>query len=487
MAVTEAPVEILPQAALLIGDQHITDSTGGPYDHVYAANGKVTATLPLAGASEVDAAVAAARAALPSWKGMRADARRRLLLAVATLLREHHEEFGKIAVIDNGAPIAGAALSPNTAADMWEYNAGWADKIGGEVVPTWRAPALDYTLEEPFGVVAIIFPWNGPLVSLGLSLGPALAAGNTIVLKPPELAPWIALRMGQLFLEAGFPPGVVNVIPGGPDGGAALVRHPGVDKIHFTGSGATAAHILAGAQENLTPVGLELGGKSANLIFADADLPRAVAQAVRAVTIMSGQGCINGTRVLVESAVYDEVVALATQSLAAVKMGDPFDPGTVMGPVVNEAAANRIVGIIEKAKESSARLVLGGTRSGGDLADGYFIEPTVFADVDNGDYIAQHEVFGPVLALMKFDTEEQAIALANDTPFGLAAYVSCNDLTKTHRVAAALEAGNIWVNGFAGLMSSAPFGGIKQSGVGRLGGREGIREFTRPKNIWIAL
>ncbi len=482
-----APTHVLPRAALLIGDQRLTDTSAGWYDHIYAANGKVTASVPLAGAREVDLAVRAARSALPAWRALPAGTRRSLLLRLATLLRERRSDFATVFVIDNGAPLAAAKGTPARTADLFEYHAGWADKISGEVVPAWPRPALDYTTREPFGVVAIMSPWNGPLLSLGTRVAPALAAGNTVVLKPSEIAPWSALALGELCGEAGFPPGVVNVIPSGPEGGAALVRHRGVDKVHFTGSGATAKHVLAGARENLTPVGLELGGKSANVIFGDADLPRAVSQAISAVTVLSGQACISGSRVLVEASVYDEVVAMTADALAAKKMGDPLDPSTVMGPVVNQTAVDRILSMIDRAKGSSARLVLGGERLGGDLSDGYFVAPTIFADVDNHDDLARHEVFGPVLSMLRFETEAEAVAIANDTSYGLAGYLWTNDLQRAHRVAAALETGIIWVNGFDGIPAGAPFGGVKQSGHGRLGGIDAIREFSYVKNVWIGL
>jgi acyl-CoA reductase-like NAD-dependent aldehyde dehydrogenase len=319
-----------------------------------------------------------------------------------------------------------------------------------------------------------------------MTLAPALAAGNCVLLKPPELAPFAAIRLGELFLEAGFPPGVVNVVTAGPEGGDALVRHPGVDKVHFTGSGATAKKILANALETLKPVGLELGGKSANLVFADADLQNAALQGVLGMQ-GSGQGCINGTRVLIERSVYEEVLQLMQGIIATLPVGDPAVETTFFGPVINQAAVDRIMGMIDEAKSTGARVVSGGERLGGDLADGYFIAPTVFADVANTSQIAQNEVFGPVVAALPFDSEDEAVAMANDTAYGLAAYVQTNDLKRAHRVSAALTAGNIWVNGFFGIPAGAPFGGTKQSGYGRLGGRDGIREFTRPKNVYVAL
>jgi aldehyde dehydrogenase (NAD+) len=373
------------------------------------------------------------------------------------------------------------------AADFLRYNAGWADKLGGDVISTWPVRALDYSLDEPYGVVGLIIPWNGPLASMGQMLGPILAAGNTVVVKPSELAPFTALRIGELCLAAGLPPGVVNVVPGGAEAGEALVRHPGIDKIHFTGSGSTAQRILAGALTNLTPVGLELGGKSAHIIFAGGDLRMAARQALTGAVALAGQGCANGTRVLVEASVYDEVLRIALGRLKHVVVGDPMQQRTIMGPVVSADACERVLGVIARARdENHGRLVAGGERLGGELDGGYFIAPTVFADVDNGSDLEQMEIFGPVLSFMRFSSESDAIRLANDTSYGLAAYVTTNDLRQAHRVSRALAVGSVWVNGFTGLSPATPFGGVKRSGYGRIGGLAGVREFLRPKNVWMA-
>ncbi|MFC5333342.1 aldehyde dehydrogenase family protein [Mycobacterium branderi] len=483
---TAPPLEVLPDPHLLVGDERISTSSGGWHEHRYAATGTATRRVPLAGDAEIDAAVRAARAAAPAWAALPRDNRRRLLLAVAELIRTNADELTTTTVIENATPVSLAAHSPHLTADLFEYNAGWADKIGGTVEATWPVPAFDYTVEEPYGVIGVIIPWNGPLASIGMVVAPALAAGNCVVLKPPELAPWTSLRFGELLLEAGIPPGVVSVVPGGPSAGEALTSHPGIDKLHFTGSGATARRVLAGAQQNLTPVCLELGGKSANLIFADADLPAAVQQAVGGIVQLAGQTCLSGTRVIAEDSVYDAVVDMAVDILSQLTVGDPFDADTHMGPVVSAAAADRIMSMIERAR-TECRVVMGGERMSGEFAAGYYIPPTVLADVDNDSYIAQNEVFGPVLALLRFSDAAEAVRLANDTPYGLAAYVWGKDLQHTHRVVAELAAGNVWVNGFFGIPPSVPFGGVKASGYGRTGGREGIREFTRPKNVWIAL
>ncbi len=488
MPVAEAQVELIPQPALLIGDERVTDSSGGTHEHIYPATGKPTRTIPLAGRSEIDRAVAVARAALPGWKAMPADQRRDCMLRFAALLHGCAAELTQLTIIDNGTPSAIAQFAPAASADLFSYNAGWMDKIGGEVITTWPIPAFDYAVDEPYGVVGVIIPWNGPVHAIGMTLGPVLAAGNCTILKPPELAPFAALRMGELFLEAGFPPGVVNVVPGGPEAGEALVRHPGVDKVHFTGSGATAKRILATALETLKPVGLELGGKSARLIFGDADLETVTAEALSGIINLAGQGCINGTRILVQRSIYGELTERIEAMAGMIPVGDPSLAETIVGPVINDAACQRILGVISQAVDNQeGRLVAGGKRLEGDLADGYFLPLTVFADVDNRTSLAQNEVFGPVLAIIPFDDEAEAIQTANDTTYGLAAYVHTNDLRRAHRVSAALDAGNVWVNSFLGIPAAAPFGGTKQSGYGRLGGQAGVKEFLRPKNVWMPL
>jgi aldehyde dehydrogenase (NAD+) len=485
MTLTHPSTDRFPATSLLIGSLRIAQTSGGGHQHIYPATGRLTAMVPLAGADEVDAAIRTARRAFKAWRLLTGDKRRDLILKFADLLQARTDEVCHIATAENGIPLSKAHFHHWAAVDAFRYHAGWADKIAGELVPTWPNRGLDYALPEPYGVIAVIIPWNSPLALFAATVAPALAAGNTVVVKPSELAPFTSLKLAELALEAGLPAGVLNVIPGGPDGGRALVSHPGVDKIHFTGSGPTAKAILGAARENLTPVGLELGGKSARLVFADSDLDAAVRDAITGATSISGQGCLLGTRVLVEASVHDEFVERCRVALEAVPLGDPYAKTTQMGPVISGTACARILGVIEKARRDGARLVTGGRRLTGEYADGYFLQPTLFAEVDNSSSLGQDEVFGPVLSVMRFTTDDEAVRIANDSPFGLAAYVHTHDLRRAHRLASELDVGNVWINGF-GFPASMPFGGVKQSGVGRTGGTQAIHEFTRVKNVWIA-
>lgn len=487
MAMTMREAEgLLRPGRMLIGGEPVEQGSGGSFVHVDPSTGRPHPAIPLAGPDEVDRAVQAARAAQPGWRAMPADQRRDALLRVAGLIRAAAGEVAALNTLDNGAPTPIAMGGAMAAADNFTYFAGWVDKVGGDVIPTWPAPALDYAILEPYGVVGVIIPWNMPTFNIGQVVGAALAAGNAVVLKAPELAPFTVLRFGQIFLDAGLPPGVVNILPGGAEAGASMVAHPGIDKIHFIGGGGAARKVMQAAAATLKPLTFELGGKSANVVFADADLQAAAVQAAYHGLGMSGQGCLVPSRVLVERSIYDRFVGGLLGVIGSIRVGDPFAEGTYMGPVITDEACTRILGVIERAKADGAKLLTGGERLGGELADGFFLQPTVFGDVDNRSHLAQNEVFGPVLAVMPFEDEAQALAMANDTPFGLAAYVHTHDLRRAHRTAAALEAGMVWVNG-SGVKTSAPFGGVKQSGFGRMGGRYGLDDFLRPKNVYIPL
>jgi acyl-CoA reductase-like NAD-dependent aldehyde dehydrogenase len=488
MAFSSPATDLLPRHPVIIGDKRLERGAGAPWAHIYPATGAVTAEITLAGPQDVDAAVAAARAAYPAWRALTGDKRRDLMLKMAAVLEQNIEPLTQLLTIENGSILVAGPFMVLDAIQKFRYFAGWADKIHGETIHTWGGPAHDYVEYEPYGVVGAIVPWNGPLYAATMVIAPALAAGNCVVLKAPELAPYTVMRLGELFLEAGFPPGVVNVVAGGPDVGEAMVAHPGVDKIQFIGSGATAKKVLKTAAETLKPCGLELGGKSAVIVFADADLQDAAKRGLSGAISASGQGCVNGTRLLVERPIYDQYVAMLQAISGHIKVGDPLDKTTIVGPVISETALNRICGMIATARSEGGRVVTGGDRLGGDHANGYFLPITIVADVDNESHIAQNEVFGPVVAVTPFDTEEEAIALANGTPYGLGAYVHTQNLRRAHHVVSQLQAGQIQVNGSGEAMQpNVPFGGYKQSGHGRLGGEAGLKDFLQIKNVWVNL
>lgn len=478
----------MPRFVAIAGGERIEKGSGPSWDHIYPANGQVTATLQLAGAEEVEKAVAAARAALPEWKAVSSEIRRNCLLKLADLIEQKNQELAVLDTLGNGYPSMISPYTPPVMGQRFRYYAGWADKVCGKTLDAWNGPAHNYANYEPYGVIGAIVPWNGPLFAAAMVLAPALAAGNCVVLKAPELAPYSVMRLAELFEEAGFPSGVVNMVCGGPDVGEAIVASPGVDKVQFVGSGATAKKVLKTAAETLKPCGLELGGKSAVVVFEDADLQDAAKRGLSGAVSVSGQGCVNGTRLLVQRSVYDQFVAMVEAMAAHMQLGDPLDPTTVMGPIISAQSLSRIESMIAKAKEQGARLICGGERAGGDFADGFYMPLTIFADVDHKSEIAQHEVFGPVLSITPFDTEEEAIALANSTDYGLGCYIHTQNLSRAHRVAGKMDAGLVQVNASGeGMQPYTPFGGYKQSGYGRLGGEEGLLEFLQVKSVWMNL
>lgn len=477
----------LPTASLLIAGQ-LGQGSGHIHGHIYPATGQITKEVRLASSADVDAAVAAARAAAPGWRAMNGDKRRDLFFKLAQLCEANMQTLGQLVASENGSISMASPYMAIDAAQKFRYFGGWADKIQGRTVSTWGGPAHDYIAYEPYGVVGAIIPWNGPLFAATMVVAPALAAGNCVVLKAPQLAPYSVIKLGELFTEAGFPPGVVNVITGGADTGAAMVAHPGIDKIQFVGSGSTAKKVLASAAETLKPCGLELGGKSAVIVFDDADLQEAAKRGLAGAVSANGQGCVNGTRLLVQRSIYEPYLQMLGAMAGHIKVGDPLDPATMMGPVISQPALDRIVGMINQAPSDGARLICGGTRMDGDHAAGYFLPVTILADVENGSELARQEVFGPVLAVTPFNTEEEAIAIANSSEYGLGGYIHTNNLARAHHVAGALDAGMIHVNGAGeGMTPCAPFGGMKQSGYGRLGGEAGLHEFLRIKNVWMNL
>jgi aldehyde dehydrogenase (NAD+) len=475
-----------PPVSLRIGDQRLTKGSGGEHGHVNPATGRVDATIPLAAEAEVGAAVAGAHEAFQTWRRTSPAVRRRALLRLADLMEANADELGRVSTLDNGIPTSG--IMANISAEWTRYYAGWCDKLAGDVVGRLMdGGSFSYTVGQPYGVIGAVITWNAPLLSLAMKVPAIVAAGNAVVVKPSELTPFT----GQLYMdfveEAGFPPGVINMLPGTASAGEALVRHDLVKKVSFTGGPATAQRILEACAASMKPVVLELGGKSANLVFEDANLDSAVAQGTAlSCAVMAGQSCNFGTRMLVQRSIYEDVVSRVKGVAESFTIGDPFQPGVIAGPVISEAALNRILGMVDRAKAAGARLVTGGGRLDGDLSDGYYIAPTVLADVNPHSELAQTEVFGPVLAIIPFDTEQEAIDIANDTKYGLSGYIQTADLRRALRVAEELDTGEVLINGSPNLMVNRPYGGFGMSGVGKEGGREGIEEFLKIKGVGIA-
>jgi aldehyde dehydrogenase (NAD+) len=481
---------VRPAVNLHIGSEVLSAGSGGVHQHINPATGQVDAEIPLAGAEEVDRAVKVAHNAFADWRKVKPAERRRLLLKLADLIEENAEEFGRRGTFDNGTPTAVVGGLVQTSIEWTRYYAGWADKISGEVHSSAEVDGeFGYTLAQPYGVIGVIITWNGPLISLAMKIPAALAAGNTVVVKPSELTPFTGELFIELVRKAGIPDGVVNILPGAPAAGAALVEHPLVQKVTFTGGPDTARKILHSCAETMKPAVLELGGKSANIVFDDADLDAACGHGtMMSIGALSGQGCALPTRMIVQDTIYDQVVERVAATAGFITVGDPLDAGTVSGPVVNEAALHRILGLIDRAKTDGARLVIGGSQLtlDGELAGGYYIEPTVFADVDPASELGQTEVFGPVLSIMKFGTEAEAIEIANSTPYGLSGYVQTNDIRRAIRVAEQLVTGEVLINGGTNLLVSRPFGGVGVSGIGKEGGRAGFEEFLRNKSVAFA-
>lgn len=475
---------VLSNALVLVGSER-REGKGERVERIYAGNGQPLREVCMGNEADLDSAVAAATAAQPVWAALPPARRRDLLLAAADLLRQRADRLSVLGALDAGIPVSTVKAFVHHAAEWLSYYAGWVDKNGGELVPAANGP-LHYVRQEPIGVVGVISPANSTVSAMVLA--PLLAAGNCAVIKSSEFTSNVTAEYLQVYRDAGLPPGVVNCVPGGPALGQAMVRHPGIHKVHFTGSCVVGAQVGALAASLLKPVAMELGGKSANIVFEDADLNAAADVAVRSLVRQSGQSCVAGTRTLVHRSVMDEMLRLTVEKPSMQAIGDPLSPGTVMGPVVSAAACQRILGIVEGAvQRGDGRLMLGGRRAGGMLADGYFIQPTIFTDVDNASHLAQNEVFGPVIGVTPFESEHEAVALANATRFGLAAYVYTRRLDLAHRTAAALDAGVQWINGAAGVLPGAPFGGMKDSGWGRIGGSAGLAEFSRCKSVWVGL
>jgi aldehyde dehydrogenase (NAD+) len=472
------------RADLLIGGRRLPARSGRYFETVDPANEQVIAHVAEADAADIDAAVASARAAFEGeWGHMRAADRGHALLRLADLIRQNQDSLIALESLDSGKPISAIKRQDLPAVlDTLAYYAGWADKINGEVIPA-RPDALTYTVREPIGVVGAIVPWNFPLMIGMWKIAPALACGCTVVLKPAELTPLTALKLGELALAAGLPPGVLNVVPGfGKTAGAALVNHPDVDKITFTGSPMVGRQILQGAAGNLKRVTLELGGKSANIIFPDADLDAAVRAAGSGIFFNTGQVCSAGSRILVHKDIHDEVVERLVARAKSIRVGDPRDAGTSMGPLVSKAQMNRVLDYIEIGKREGAQLATGGTRLG---SSGFFVGPTVFAGVEHQMRISQEEIFGPVASVISFDDDEDAIRIANGTQYSLAAGIWSSDIGRVHRFVRRLKAGTVWANTFGPTDVRLPWGGSRDSGYGREHGAEAIANFTEPKAVWI--
>jgi aldehyde dehydrogenase (NAD+) len=469
---------------LLIDGRRMPPASGRYFDTSDPATEEVIAGVAEADSADVDTAVQSARAAFEGpWGQMRASERGQALLKLADVIRQHENELVGLESLDSGKPVTAIRRQDFPAVlDTLFYYAGWADKINGQVIPA-RRDALTYTVREPLGVVGAIVPWNFPLMIGMWKIAPALACGCTVVLKPAELTPLTALRIGELAMAAGFPPGVLNVVPGfGRTAGAALVGHPDVDKITFTGSPAVGRQILRGAAGNLKRVTLELGGKSANIIFPDADLDMAVKAAGAGIFFNSGQVCSAGSRILAHENIYDEVVERLVARAKAVRIGDPKDTATSMGPLVSEIQMKRVLDYIDVGRSEGARVATGGERCAG---SGYFVKPTVFAGVKHDMRISQEEIFGPVAAVIPFSDDDGAMRLANGTSYSLAAGVWSADIGRVHRFARGLRAGTVWVNTFGPTDVRLPWGGVRDSGFGREHGDMAIENFTEPKTVWI--
>ncbi len=492
MAIGSAP-EVAMSAAisatkLLINNEWVESSSGKTFPTINPATEEVICHVSEADADDVDRAVRAAREAFERgpWRKAPASERGRLLHRLADLIENHADELARLESLDNGKPysVARAADVPKAAA-CYRYFAGWADKVQGRTIPI-KGDYFCYTRLEPVGVVGQIIPWNFPLIMQAWKLAPALATGNTVVMKPAEQTPLTALRIGELIVEAGFPPGVVNLLPGyGPAAGAAIARHMDVDKIAFTGSTAVGHLIMeAAAQSNLKRVTLELGGKSPNIIFADADFDQAIEGAHMALFYNQGQSCSAGSRTFVEERAYDEFVERSAARARRRRVGDPFDPATEQGPQVDQEQYQKVMRYIGSGKSEGARLMCGGNRVG---ERGWFIEPTVFADVKDDMAIAREEIFGPVMSIIKFRDLEEVVDRANRTEYGLAAAVWTRDIGKAYSIANNVRAGTVWVNCYNAFDPAAPFGGFKQSGMGRELGEYGLQQYTESKTVTVKL
>jgi aldehyde dehydrogenase (NAD+) len=482
----ESPVEY----GLLIRGEQVPARAQATLSTIDPTTGRTWARLAAAGAQDVDDAVQAAASAQRSraWRDVSASQRGRMLTRLGDLIAEHAEQIGRLETTDNGKLLRESIAQIGSVRDWLQYFGGLADKIEGSVIPLERQSVFNYTLREPLGPVAIITPWNTPTLLAMMAAAPAVAAGNTVVIKPSEVASVGTLRVAELAAEAGFPPGVFNVLTGDGSVGAALVDHPLVAKISFTGGTETGRAIAAKAGARLVRAVLELGGKSPNLVFADCELDAAVAGVLAGIFTSAGQSCVAGSRALVDRSIYDEFMAAVATGAEQIRIGDPLDSETQMGPLATATHREKVDGLVTRAREAGAELLAGGRAPDlPDLADGYFYEPTIVAVEDPSAEIACEEVFGPVLTVLPFEGEVEALELANRTRYGLAAGVWTLDVKRAHRVARELEAGTVWINMYRGLVPQSPFGGYKDSGVGRANGVAAIDEYLQTKSVWCEL
>ena len=473
---------------LLINNRWVPSESGKTFATVNPSTGEEICQIAEADAADVDKAVNAARRAFEHgvWRKIPASERGRLLYRLADLIEKNADELAALESLDNGKPVSIAkAVDVAATVGCFRYFAGWSDKVHGKTIPV-DGDFFCYTRHEPVGVVGQIIPWNFPMLMLAWKLAPALATGNTVVMKPAEQTPLSALRIGELIVEAGFPEGVVNLLPGfGPTAGAAIAHHMDVDKVAFTGSTEVGRLIMeAAAKSNLKRITLELGGKSPNIVFADTDLDEAVEGAHFGLFFNHGQCCCAGSRVFVEEKIYDQFVEKSGARARKTTVGDPFDPKTEQGPQVDQTQFDKVMGYIESGRDEGAKLVCGGDRVGD---RGYFIQPTVFADVQDEMKIAREEIFGPVMSIIPFKSAEEVVDRANRTTYGLAAAVWTRDIKKAHAIANSVRAGTVWVNCYNVLDTRAPFGGFKQSGIGRELGEYGLQQYTEVKTVTVKL